>query len=1213
MTTSETRRLIDVLFSFVDFCAKDDSDLGFTPLIQHRIPLKPEDSEPFFQKSRRFPMNLREQIIAQVEEQERAGLVRPSTSSWSSPMVPILKKDGTLRICINYQGLNIKTVQNVYPLPQIAEIFDALGRSKFYSKMDLTSGFYQVGMYPPDIHKTAFTVPGLGLYEWTVMPMGLTGSPATFQSLLDRVLAGLKYKCAFAYIDDIIVFSETYERHLEHLHVVFTRLRKAGLKIKLKKCRFACVRMEFLGHVISNHGISVDEAKIEKIVHCKVPECVKDIQSFLGLSGYYRQFVKGYSKIAAPMNRLLHADVSFEWGEDQQKAFESLKTALTTTPVLAYPDMNKPFILATDASRIGFGAVLSQLHGGKERPTAYASRSLTPAEKRYGITELEMAAACFSILRFRHYLYRQRFTLVTDHQPLKWVFQAKEQASNRMERLKLSVAVYIAKMDVVYKSGPTHTNADAMSRYFLQGAHKEGTHDFSVTPERRDDSEVDLTHDIRAVTRKAAKDRTEEIDETDASTLPVPDPTLDDDMIISFHPHPENVSTPKPKKNWEITPSEIKKEQDKAQSQLDLVLEGFNQEVITNICEEQAKDPEMAILIKFHKSEELTAEESNVVYTSYGFDQCFVNDRGILMWSSPHIKRTEGVIVLPPQCRTEAFKTFHDAPWTGAHQGYLRTFAKIAERYYWPRMRHDIKVRCERCRPCALRKNPRKYTRAEMKLIPLCTEPWQRIASDIIGPLPLTEKGNKYIITFTDYFTKWTEAHALPDQKAETIARCMIDQVLCRYGTPRMILTDQGKNYMSGLFKVVCEILSIGTVRTTAYHPETDGISERFGRTLQAALAQYVNDRGTDWDMWLQPMMLAIRLSVHRTIGDSPYYCLFGRQCRVPMDHDLNMPSRLYYDHDDYKVELVFALRDAWAAASTTMKAAQARSKFDYDKNKHRWTNKDWMVGQLVDMWHPKDPQVPKKFWKPWRGPYRIIRVEMPNVWVYRIDDPKQRVLNPVHVNRLKHFSGDHLPPLFDRSKTDSPKQTKESPEPRGQSEPRRRNETPEPEVALDLSKTISDRNTLPAPRTRRKAEFSHTNDENDTLTQTQSWDANTSEISQDFPPGSLVWAKMKGYVKWPAEVLCKLRCPLKLLHHLDNPRNRCVRFFGENTYQVLHLSKLTDYGTATMENRSKCNTALFCHALSLIEEAYKRKLAEDSTASLESSPSRKNETTSSF
>ncbi|MCP3661980.1 MAG: DDE-type integrase/transposase/recombinase, partial [Gammaproteobacteria bacterium] len=1004
LTVSEQRKLVALLCQFIDIYARSDTDLGFTDIIQHRIPLKPNDSEPFFQKSRRFPINIREKLIEQIQEQEKAGLLRPSTSCWSSPIVPIMKTDKSLRICINYQGLNAKTVQNKYPLPQISEIFDALGRAKYFSKMDFVSGFYQIGMHPADVAKTAFTVPGLGLYEWLVLPMGLTGSPATFQALLDIVLAGLKFKCAFAYIDDIIVFSTTLAEHFEHLRQVFVRVRKAKLKLKLKKCKFGCKQIDFLGHVISSDGIATDALKVDKVKNARAPGTVKEVQSFLGLAGYYRQFVKGYSKIARPLTLLLHEDVSFEWGEDQQAAFDTLKTALISSPVLAYPDMDKAFILATDASRLGFGAVLSQYHGKKERPNAYASRCLQAAELNYGITELEMAAACWAILKFKHYLYGQPFVLVTDHQPLKWVFEAKEQATNRLDRLKLKVGVYITQMEVMYKRGETHTNADAMSRFFLTGVYPEPE---DTAPERRDDDEVELHHDILAVStrRRGVESLPDRVNSEGELTQEA--------SLNAGLPGQPLASTPKKKANWEVEPSAVGKVQKKAVEAMHLVHAGFDKEVLEKILAEQKKDWEVWTHCRFHQCEELNGEESNFVYLAKGFEQCFISNEGVLMWSHPEIKRSEGVVVLPRQLRDKVFKEFHDAAWTGSHQGFPRTFEKIASRYYWPGYRQEIKKKCESCRHCAQRKNPRKYTRAELTNIPLCTEPWQRICSDVMGPLPLTERGNKYIVTFTDYFTRWTEAVALPDQTAQTIARAMVDAVVCRYGAPKVILTDKGSNYLSMTFSVVCQLLGIEQVRSAAYHPQTDGVSERFNRTLQDSLSHYVAERGTDWDLWLQPCMHALRLSVHRAIGDCPYFVLFGRDCKVAMDHELNLPNQLYIDPDDYKLNLIFALHDCWTSVRKAQEATQTRSKFDYDKSLCKGTADQWIIGQLVDLWRPKKPHVAKKFWKPWRGPYRLCRVEWPNVWLYRLDDPQQRVFGPEHVNNLKHYKNHYLPPLL--------------------------------------------------------------------------------------------------------------------------------------------------------------------------------------------------------
>ncbi len=451
----------------------------------------------------------------------------------------------------------------------------------------------------------------------------------------------------------------------------------------------------------------------------------------------------------------------------------------------------------------------------------------------------------------------------------------------------------------------------------------------------------------------------------------------------------------------------------------------------------------------------------------------------------------------------------------------------------------------------------------------------------------------------------------MKDQKAHTVAQAMVDAVICRYGSPKVLLTDKGSNYLSMTMATVCQSLHIEQVRTTSYHPETDGVSERFGRTLQNALSNYVNEKGTDWDLWLQPCMHALRLSVHRSIGDTPYYVMFGRDCKVPLDHELSLPNELYVDQDDYKLGLVFAMRDAWKSVMDALQAIQDRSKFDYDKRVYKGTADQWIVGQLVDVWTPKRPDEPKKFYKPWKGPYRIVRMNFPNAWTIRLNDPRHRVLAPVHVNNLKHYVESYIPPLLDRAQSVS--ELAEGavdlplPDERAQSAlaaPR----NDEPEIVKEIRKRkgqntdTSEHFVLFPEQVRAEPEspllFGGDSSSDESVppppkivkTKTRKQLVSKREMETLFPPDTLVWAKMKGYPLWPGRVMTKLECPLDILERLAAPAIRAIAFFGDNTYRALNVTKLKlyDESPAQLKLRSLSTTPDFKLAIKQVSEAYR-------------------------
>ena len=307
------------------------------------------------------------------------GVIEPGTSPWSSPVVLVRKKDGTVRFCVNYRQLNAVTQFDAYPLPRIDETLEALGGAKFFSTLDLLSGYWQVGLTDDARLKSAFTVRG-GLYLWNVMPFGLSNAPGTFELLMVTVLQGLHWNACLVYLDDIVIFGRTEEELLQRMDIVFDRLRAAGLKLKPSKCHLFARSIDYLGHVISENGISVDPNKITAITEWPIPKSITEVRSFLGTASYYRRFVKNFVAIASPLHALTSAGTKFCWNEKHQKAFEQLKTALTTTPVLKFPVADAPYILDTDASLTGLGAVLSQVIDGQEYVLGYASKTLSRTE-----------------------------------------------------------------------------------------------------------------------------------------------------------------------------------------------------------------------------------------------------------------------------------------------------------------------------------------------------------------------------------------------------------------------------------------------------------------------------------------------------------------------------------------------------------------------------------------------------------------------------------------------------------------------------------------------------------------------------------------------------------------------------------------------------------------------------------------------------------------
>ncbi|XP_021848493.1 uncharacterized protein [Spinacia oleracea] len=387
-------------------------------VFDHPIPLLP-DATPVNIRLYRYPLKQRDIIEQLVQEMLDRGIIQTSASPFASTVVLVGKKDGTWRLCVDYRELNNRTVKNKFPIPVIDELLDELSGAAVFSKLDLRSGYHQMRVHPPDVYKTAFKT-HTGHYEFLVMPFGLTNATASFQNWMNQVFKPLLRKCVLVFFDDILVYSKTLEEHLTHLALVFELMKSNHIFAKLSKCVFATNKVEYLGHYISAAGVQTDPNKVNVVQSWHVPTTVKDLRGFLGLARYYRKFVKNYASISKPLTDLLKKN-NFSWNDHAQIAFEHLKVALVTTPVLDVPNFDKQFVVETDASKKGIGAVLMQ----KGHPLAFISRSLGPKWQQLSVYEKELLAIVFAVQKWEQYLLGSHFLIKTDQKSLKWLLQQK--------------------------------------------------------------------------------------------------------------------------------------------------------------------------------------------------------------------------------------------------------------------------------------------------------------------------------------------------------------------------------------------------------------------------------------------------------------------------------------------------------------------------------------------------------------------------------------------------------------------------------------------------------------------------------------------------------------------------------------------------------------------------------------------------------------------
>lgn len=460
LSPSQKNTLLDIFLSHTSLFSDRP---GLTTLVEHCIETPPNQVVRL--RPYRIPAARREAVAQEIREMLKMGIIRPSQSDWSSPIALVPKPDGSIRFCIDFRQVNVVSTLDAYPLPRVNELIERLGDAQYISTLDLTKGYWQVPLREADQKKTSFSTPE-GLFEFTVLPFGLHGAPTTFQRLMNKVLGPLQ---AFAstYLDDIVIFSPTWEQHIHHCQQVFQALGQAGLCINSKKSRLGFSKVKYLGYIIGNGCIEPQQEKIKAIKDAPLPQIKKEVRAFLGPLGYYRRFIPHYSALATPLTDLLKKGVPNHCLTSPStsvcNAVHDLKDAITQVPVLRAPDFSQPFLLQTDDSDVGLGAVLSQVSSdGEEHPILFISRKLFPQEVHYPVVEKECLAVKWAIEKLRYYLEGRPFVLYTDHAPLTWM--ARNKGNNpRVMRWFLSLQPF--SFELRHRKGALNTNADFLSRF----------------------------------------------------------------------------------------------------------------------------------------------------------------------------------------------------------------------------------------------------------------------------------------------------------------------------------------------------------------------------------------------------------------------------------------------------------------------------------------------------------------------------------------------------------------------------------------------------------------------------------------------------------------------------------------------------------------------------------------------------------------------------
>ncbi|GFX73319.1 retrovirus-related Pol polyprotein from transposon 17.6 [Trichonephila clavipes] len=668
------------------------------------------------------------------------------------------------------------------------------------------------------------------------MPFGLCNAPATFERMMDNLLRHFKWTMCLCYLDDIIVFSETFEDHLIRLRLVLKCLQEAGLKLNSKKCLFAAQEVKILDHLVSSNGVRPDPDKIKAVRNFPTPKNIHDIRSFLGLCSYFRRFIKGFCYLAEPLQLLLKSGVEFHWGPKEVEAFHSLKKALTSDPVLGIYDERASTEIHTDASGYGIGAVLVQIQNNVEKVIAYASRTLTKAEKNYSTTERECLAIAWATNKFRPYIFGKHFTVVTDHHSLCWLMNLKD-PSGRLARWALRLQEH--DFDVKYK------------------------------------------------------------------------PQLIQNEEFRF-------------------------------------IDGI-------LCRKNF-DPDGKLWLP----------------------------------------------VIPKHLRADILRHFHDAP-TAGHLGFAKTYDRIRKRFYWPGMYRNVVRYVMHCRECQRRKSVPQRPPGRLVPIPPAIAPFHRIGIDLLGRFPKSAHGNKWIIVCTDYSTRYAITKALPTAEVAEIAKFLLEEIVLRHGAPRVIITDRGAVFRSRLVSSLVDLCNIDHRFTTAYHSQTNGLTERFNKTLADMLSMYVEVEQKNWDEILPFVTFAYNTAKQETTGFTPFYLLHGREAETTLDTMLPFCPNDFDDNNITKIA---------ARAEESRQLARVHTLRAQDKDRRRYDSKHQMVsyapGYLVWVYTPvRKVGLSEKLFRRYFGPYQVLRRLSAVTYAVQDFDPasrKRKLREVVHVLRMKPY-----------------------------------------------------------------------------------------------------------------------------------------------------------------------------------------------------------------
>ena len=940
------------------------------------------EASPIAKKNYHRSPRQRREIEKHVRKMLEDGIVRPSESEWASPVVLAMKKDGTTRFCVNYKPVNEVTQKDRYPLPRIDEILDKLGGRAWFTSLDMSAGYWVIPVAEQDKAKTAFTS-HMGLHEFNVMPFGLTNAPAAYQRAMDCVLAGLTGLMCMAYIDDVIVFSSSFEDHCKHLEQVLSRIERAGMTVNARKCSFCRKELVYLGHVVTTDGVKPDPVKVQAVRDAPVPKTVRQVRAFLGLVNYYRRYIPKCSVVQSPLSSLCKTAKKgeklppFNWTERCQRAFEKLKEILVSEPLMRHPDFSRNFRVDVDSCAGGVGGVLTQIFDDGEHPVAYYSKTFTVDEAKWSSNELEAIGVIKVLDHFRPYIWGVDFSLLSDNMSvtLAWL---KGRTTGKLARWAARLAEFEGYMTILPRSGRKHGNADGLSRM------------------AKDPNEIPTSGDD-CMGLGVSPRREESILQTADSAFM---------SIIS------NVENAEPDHDWVLAltveeeaelMSKVTKFHDRVWKTDDGKRQRFAEEMdrdhlVTEL--RTAQRGSKAIQLEYARVHALPNHSDRHHRTSGGMlERRYTPAHGL---GKPY-----WVPVVAPRLRRKVMASYHDEGVT-QHLGSAKTLALLKQRYWWRGMDKDVRAFVRACPWCQKYKAVSRTSR-NSPVPKVVRGPNKMLSIDIAGPFDKKVGIPLFILTVVDVWSNYGEVYPLQGTRTMDVLDKLNQNWILRHGAPDVVLTDRGSQFEGGVMARWFRRMNIEHRRTTAYHPQTNAQAERFHRWIRERLSIRVEKDGGDWYEYLAQVVYSHNVSPIEGMGDvSPFLIWYGRKPSVKGDGGLSIGSlqstALTREEMDKVNEQLSAVKERGRAKRHAQVTASGPTV-------------QFEEGDLVLIRRVKGAKLDPK----WDGPWPVLRKITPSLYEVRRRKWGKLRKDVVNISRMCKFNMQDPPPTVEGLDLDTP------------------------------------------------------------------------------------------------------------------------------------------------------------------------------------------------